>query len=61
MLVDITTYYLEMTTPTALRPKRLERSDLAVTQAHIPSPELSRFLYTAVGGRWYWLDRLPWT
>jgi len=23
-------------------------------------PELNRFFYTAVGGDWYWLDRLPW-
>ena len=27
----------------------------------IACPELSRFLYTAVGGAWFWVDRLPWT
>ena len=26
-----------------------------------PAPELSRFFYRAVGGDWYWLDRLDWT
>jgi ribosomal protein S18 acetylase RimI-like enzyme len=31
-----------------------------VTQAEIPSPEFSRFLYTSVGGDWYWRDRLRW-
>jgi GNAT superfamily N-acetyltransferase len=24
-------------------------------------PELNRFLYTAVGGDYLWIDRLPWT
>jgi GNAT superfamily N-acetyltransferase len=44
-----------------LRPRRSERTDLAVRRADIPSPELSRFLYTAVGGPHYWTDRLGWT
>ncbi len=30
-------------------------------RAEEPSPELGRFLYTAVGGSWYWRDRLEWT
>jgi GNAT superfamily N-acetyltransferase len=32
-----------------------------IRQARLPCPELNRFLYTAVGGDWYWTDRLPWT
>lgn len=24
-------------------------------------PELNRFFYAAIGGRWFWLDRRPWT
>jgi GNAT superfamily N-acetyltransferase len=32
-----------------------------VEQAQIPCPELNRFLYTAVGGDWYWIDRLGWS
>src|SRR5439155_10717734 len=24
-------------------------------------PEFNRFFYTAVGGAWYWIDRLRWT
>jgi len=27
----------------------------------IPSPELNRYFYTAIGGDWYWIDRLKWT
>jgi GNAT superfamily N-acetyltransferase len=61
MMTEMTTYYLEMTDPKELRPKRLERPDLEINQAKIPSPELSRFLVTAVGGDWYWLNRLNWT
>jgi GNAT superfamily N-acetyltransferase len=61
MRVDVTTYYLEMTEAHALRPKPLRRQDVEIQQARVPCPELNRFLYTAVGGDWYWLDRLPWT
>lgn len=32
-----------------------------VERAELPSPELNRYLYTAVGGDWLWTDRLPWT
>jgi GNAT superfamily N-acetyltransferase len=61
MRTDVTTYYLKMTDPSALRPKRVVHRGLEIKQAHVPSPEFNRFLYTAVGGDWYWIDRLPWT
>jgi GNAT superfamily N-acetyltransferase len=52
---------LEMADPSALVPGR--DPDLAATfvRAERPAPELSRFFYRAVGGDWYWLDRLDWT
>jgi ribosomal protein S18 acetylase RimI-like enzyme len=50
-----------MLDPGALRPKLRDDSELVVQQAKVPSPEFSRFLYTSVGGPWYWCDRLPWT
>ena len=59
--VDVTTYYLEMTDPGELRGRRVERADLEIRRADVPVPELNRFLYTAVGGNWFWVDRLPWT
>ncbi len=46
--------------PQDLRAAACPRADVRVERASIPSPELSRFLYTAVGGSWYWLDRLSW-
>jgi GNAT superfamily N-acetyltransferase len=61
MRTNVTTYYLEMTDPSRLRPSRASGQDLRVRRAEIPCPELNRFLYTAVGGDWYWIDRLNWT
>lgn len=58
---QITTYYLEMNSPAELRPSRAAVAELEIRQARTPSPELNRFLYTAVGGDWYWIDRLGWT
>lgn len=60
MRVKVTTYHLEMTDPSALRPAK-ENPALELKQAKIPCPELNRFLYTAVGGDWYWIDHLLWT
>jgi GNAT superfamily N-acetyltransferase len=57
----VMTYYLEMTDPTQIRPAAVRDTRLQVQRAEIPAPEFNRFLYTAVGGAWYWLDRLTWT
>lgn len=61
MKTTIVTIHLEMTDPAALRPVPLARRDVEVRRAEVPSPELNRFLYTAVGGDWYWIDRLGWS
>lgn len=61
MTTQVTTWYLEMLDPGDLRPKLLDSSEIIVQQATIPCPEFSRFLYTSVGGHWYWCDRLPWS
>ncbi|HKI03468.1 MAG TPA: GNAT family N-acetyltransferase [Thermoanaerobaculia bacterium] len=58
---DIEITYLEMTSPADLRPSRSPAVDFPVRQACVPCPELNRFLYTAVGGDWFWIDRLSWT
>ncbi len=57
----VTTFYLEMTDPAALRPALPPPANFTIVRAELPSPELNRFLYTAVGGNWYWLDRLGWS
>ncbi len=61
MKQQVTTYYLEMNAPAELRASRAVVAELEIRQARIPAPELNRFLYTAVGGDWHWVDRLGWT
>lgn len=61
MHLEVTTWYLDMRSPAQCHPKYADNPQLSIVQAKVPSPELSRFLYTAVGGNWYWLDRLSWT
>ena len=59
----VTTWSLQMRDEAELRPAAAPADRLGATlvRAEEPSPELSRFLYTAVGGDWYWTDRLRWT
>lgn len=58
---EITVWSLEMTSPADFRPSRAAVPGFEVRQARIPSPPLNRFFYTAVGGDWFWIDRLSWT
>jgi GNAT superfamily N-acetyltransferase len=50
-----------MRSPAELRAKESARSNVTLSRVPTPTPELNRFFYTAIGGDWYWLDRLPWT
>ncbi len=59
--VDVVTTYLEMLAPGELRPSQRQVNDFSVLRVGEPSPEYARFLYTAVGGYWYWIDRMDWT
>jgi GNAT superfamily N-acetyltransferase len=59
--VPVTTWFLEMTDPERLAPQPDPDPDLEVRRAELPSPELSRFLYAAVGADWYWIDRFRWS
>ena len=60
MRVQVTTWYLEMLAPEQLLRVQSPLVEARVGRADIPSPELSRFLYTAVGADCYWIDRLDW-
>jgi len=59
--VLVTISHLEMLSPGELRPKDTSRSNVGIVRVEKPTPELNRFFYTAVGGDWYWLERLPWS
>src|SRR5947209_13467891 len=56
----VTIVHLEITAREQLRP-RPGRADWATVRLPLPLPELNRFFYTAIGGDWYWIDRLDWT
>jgi GNAT superfamily N-acetyltransferase len=59
--VEVRTSYLEMRDPGQLKPARTVLPDLELKQATLPSPELNRWLYMAVGSEWLWIDRLAWS
>jgi GNAT superfamily N-acetyltransferase len=49
-----------MTDRSELRPARPGPLSFHLVRSEIPCPELNRFLYTAVGARWWWYSRLEW-
>jgi ribosomal protein S18 acetylase RimI-like enzyme len=57
----VTTYHLELTDRSQLRSPSRAPAGLELRRASVACPELNRFLYTAVGGDWYWIDRLGWS
>ena len=57
---SVTTTYLEITGPAELRGARSPTVAFALASVEVPTPELNRFLYLAVGGAWQWRDRLAW-
>jgi GNAT superfamily N-acetyltransferase len=59
--VEVTTWSLEMRDRALLRPAHAPKDRFTIERAEVVQPELNRFLYTAVGGDWYWTGRLPWT
>lgn len=56
----VTTTHLEMTSRSQLRPAARATTTFELVRAEIPCPELNRFLYAAVGARWWWYSRLSW-
>ncbi|MFI9201910.1 GNAT family N-acetyltransferase [Streptomyces sp. NPDC053048] len=59
---SVTTWSMEQTSPDDLPDHDPDiPSGVRIERAEVPSPEFSRFLYTAVGGDLSWTDRLPWT
>lgn len=56
--------YLDMRTrpePTSFPADESPASDLVVTEARRPNPDLTRALYSMVGQSYQWTDRLSWT
>ncbi|MGW1892920.1 GNAT family N-acetyltransferase [Streptomyces sp. NPDC002004] len=59
--LTVTTWSMEQTSPADLIPAAAPEGDVLIVRAEVPSPEFSRFLYTAVGGDIGWTDRLGMT
>lgn len=57
-LIQITTWYLDY--QGAILPLPEWPQDVSLIEAELPSPELSQFLFCAVGHHWRWFSRLSW-
>lgn len=57
--VEVTTWYLQYEGPAINAISWPEGVQLV--EAEIASPELSQFMFRAVGGRWQWFSRLSWS
>lgn len=53
--------YLELRDRAAFRPARLHDASIRVERVENCPASFWRFLYTEVGRRYCWIDRLPWT
>jgi GNAT superfamily N-acetyltransferase len=56
----ITTTYLEMTSPLALKEKS-PAPGLVIIESEVKQFQFNRFLYALVGEAWRWTDKLSWS
>lgn len=57
--INVTTWYLDYQGIALTEPVWPE--GISLTEAKIASPDLSQFLFCAVGTHWHWFSRLSWT
>lgn len=58
---DVTITYLEMRSPSELRPKRCADDRFWIGEATVPQGQFNRFLYLTVGADWNWNDKRNWS
>lgn len=58
--VSVTRTYLELKTPGQLRAPGGVPAGASIVPVRDCSPEYFRWLYSTVGARWHWRDRLRW-
>jgi RimJ/RimL family protein N-acetyltransferase len=56
----VRTTYLEMMSPSDLKPSTKDVRGFSVSRVSVPCPELNRFMYEVVGRDWEWTFRLTW-
>jgi GNAT superfamily N-acetyltransferase len=59
--MQVTRTYLELKDPTQFKASFADFSDISITRAKRPLPELYRQCYRAVGEAFQWRDRWDWT
>ncbi len=57
---EVRIYYLEMNSPADFVPKKKKKNHLNIQRMGVSLPRFNRFLYTYVGGKWNWTDKLDW-
>jgi GNAT superfamily N-acetyltransferase len=57
----VTEWAMEMCDAADLRPAPPPDIEMAFSRSRVPSPDVSRALYAAVGARVCWTDRFPWS
>ncbi|MQY09516.1 GNAT family N-acetyltransferase [Actinomadura macrotermitis] len=57
----VTEWAMEMLDPADLRAAPPPEVEMTFSRARVPSPDVSRALYAAVGARVCWTDRFSWT
>ena len=57
---QITTYYLEMTSPSALKEAE-DPGNLQLIEIERKQFQFNRFLYQFIGESWHWFDKLSWS
>ncbi|QGX38964.1 GNAT family N-acetyltransferase [Permianibacter aggregans] len=63
-MTSVDVHYLQILSLATLKSKALPekyQDRVQLIEAQRPQPELNRYLYAAVGGDWYWTDRLSWS
>jgi GNAT superfamily N-acetyltransferase len=60
-VISVTRTYLEMLSPTDLRPEGTVGPDVRLEAVHDCPWHFYRYLYVEVGREYHWKDRLPWT
>jgi GNAT superfamily N-acetyltransferase len=59
--IEVTRTYLEMRSPTDLRPAASPKPEPQIGRLDRCTPELFRYLYAEVGRAFRWTDRLAWS
>lgn len=61
MKAAVTTWFLEMTSPTQLVQKPIPTPDFVIHECRQKHFAFNRFLYSYVGQPWQWTDKLAWS